>query len=91
VGLLCYRTSGAWTEGIYPLKLHEYLACGLPVVSSDFPAVRDFPQVVRIARDPQDWQRRIEESLAGNGPDTVADRVAIARANSWDQRAAHPR
>jgi glycosyltransferase involved in cell wall biosynthesis len=89
VGLLCYRTSGAWTEGIYPLKLHEYLACGLPVVSSDFPAVRDFPQVVRIARDPQDWQRRIEESLAGNGPDTVAERVAIARANSWDQRAAH--
>jgi len=88
VGLLCYRTSGAWTEGIYPLKLHEYLACGLPIVSSDFPAVRDFPEVVWIARDPDHWQRRIEQALAGNGPGSVAERVAIARANSWDQRAA---
>jgi glycosyltransferase involved in cell wall biosynthesis len=88
VGLLCYRTSGAWTEGIYPLKLHEYLACGLPVVSSDFPAVRDFPQVVRIARDPDDWHRRIEQALEGDGPGSPDERMAIASANSWDQRAA---
>ena len=88
VGLLCYRTSGAWTEGIYPLKLHEYLACGLPVVSSDFPAVRDFPQVVAIARDPDDWQRRIDQALTGDDPGSAAERISVARANSWDQRAA---
>jgi glycosyltransferase involved in cell wall biosynthesis len=88
VGLLCYRTSGAWTEGIYPLKLHEYLACGLPVVSSDFPAARDFPDVVWIARDEDDWQQRIDHALAVRDPGAVEERMAVARANSWDQRAA---
>jgi glycosyltransferase involved in cell wall biosynthesis len=87
VGLLCYRTSGAWTEGIYPLKLHEYLACGLPVVSSDFPAARDFPDVVWIARDEDDWHSRIDQALAGNGPGTVRERIEVAQSNSWDQRA----
>jgi glycosyltransferase involved in cell wall biosynthesis len=87
VGLLCYRTSGAWTEGIYPLKLHEYLACGLPVVSSDFPAARDFPDVVWIARDEEDWQRRIDGALSGTGPGSAEKRSEVARANSWDQRA----
>lgn len=87
VGLLCYRTMGAWTEGIYPLKLHEYLACGLPVVSADFPVARSFPTVVWIASSPEEWQDRIGAALAGQGPGDRGERIATARANSWAHRA----
>lgn len=35
--------TGAWSEtGLFPLKLFESLACGVPVVVSDWPAMADF-------------------------------------------------
>lgn len=87
VGLLAYRSRGLWTAGIYPLKLHEYLACGLPIVSTDIPAVRQFSEVVRIAVDVHDWSDAIRAALEDNGADKRARRVEIARENSWDNRA----
>ena len=49
---MCYRLSDdLWVEGIYPLKLHEYLAAGRPIVSADVPSIRPFADVVAIARD----------------------------------------
>lgn len=87
VGLLCYRTQGAWTRGIYPLRLHEHLAAGLPVVSADFPAARNFPDVVWRATSAAEWEKRIEDVLEGRGPGTLQSRQALARANTWDERA----
>lgn len=87
VGLLAYRTGVLWTEGIYPLKLHEYLASGLPIVSADIPAVRDFPDVVRIARSVDEWSNAIEAALADTVPERRTLRVETARANSWTRRA----
>ncbi len=87
VGLLAYRTGVLWTEGIYPLKLHEYLASGLPIVSADIPAVRDFPEVVRVPRSLQEWSDSIRQALADTKPGARALRVETARANSWARRA----
>lgn len=85
---MLYRTDGTgWWHDIYPLKLHEYLATGLPVVSTDVPAVRAFADVVAICRAHEEWPRAIEFALAG-GVGSVAGRISVARANSWDERAA---
>lgn len=87
VNTMLYRTDGTgWWHDIYPLKLHEYLATGLPVVSTDVPAVRSFADVVAICRTPDAWPRALESALAG-GIGSVAERIAVARANSWDDRA----
>lgn len=86
VGLLAYRTGeGLWTRGIYPLKLHEYLASGLPVVSADLPSVQDFDHVVRIATDDKAWLEGIDAALASRSDDVTARR-AVARANDWNDR-----
>ena len=87
VNLLAYRlTPGVWTEGIYPLKLHEYLAVGRPVVSADLPAVRAFGKVIHIVQQSEDWEAAIAASLRDTGTDAEERRRAVARANDWDAR-----
>ena len=89
VNLMLYRLSNeTWIKSIYPLKLHEYLAVGKPVVSADVPAVREFSGVVRIAAGFADWRQAIEEALRSGGIGTRSERRAVAAQNSWDARAA---
>ena len=85
VSLMCYRR-GTWMESAYPLKLHEYLASGPPVVSSDLPSVRPFGDVVAIARTADDWHASITAALRDGTPGTPAARLAVAAANTWDER-----
>lgn len=85
VALMCYRP-GTWMDSAYPLKLHEYLASGPPVVSSDLPSVRPFAGVVAIARTTDDWHTLIGTALRDGTPGTPAERRAVAAANTWDQR-----
>lgn len=83
---MIYRTDGeGWWRDIYPLKLHEYLATGLPVVSADVAAVRDFAEVVAISDGVDTWLSALADALAG-GRGTPAERTATAHANSWDDR-----
>ena len=87
VNIMCYRLADdLWVEGIYPLKLHEYLAAGRPVVSADVPSIRPFGHVVAIARDRQQWERAIEVALTSGEPGSTADRRRVAEANSWNAR-----
>lgn len=86
VGLMCYRLGNLWTQAIYPLKMHEYLACGIPVVSAAVPAVQEFGEVVRIAQTPAQWHDAIDAALQDRGAAAVARRREVGAANSWDDR-----
>jgi Glycosyltransferase len=85
VGLMCYEVND-YTRYIYPLKLHEYLAAGLPTISSSIDVLRGFEHVVKIARSDAEWLAAIEAGLAEGGRDggAIRTRQAVARANDWD-------
>ena len=62
------------------MKLHEYLAYGLPVVSTDLPEIRDHAPPVTIASDAQGFVSAIERSLADGR------RTSPPRGAPWRQR-----
>ncbi len=68
-----------------PLKAREYLAAGLPVISTAIPEV-EVLGCCRIGRTPDEFVRQIEEALANPGP-SVARSDAI-RFESWEARLA---
>jgi hypothetical protein len=89
VNSMIYRQSPeSWTQLAYPLKLHEYFASGQPIVSVDLAMIREFEQVIVFAGTVDDWERAVDAALATSDPSAVTTRRAIARGNTWDDRAA---
>ncbi len=88
VNTMAYRLSDTlWTTSIYPLKMHEYLAVGKPVISSRVDAVEEFSNVIEIADTTKDWQEKIQYAIDKGM--TSMERVAkrrTAKENTWEQR-----
>jgi glycosyltransferase involved in cell wall biosynthesis len=69
---------------VNPLKVYEYLAARLPVVSTDMPEVLPLEGVVRIARGRDDFVAGVGEAVSGKfKPDSVRLEETIRRHN-WD-------
>jgi glycosyltransferase involved in cell wall biosynthesis len=85
VCLLCYALTD-YTRYIFPLKLHEYLASGRPVVGSDIRTLRDFTSSVRIAKNLDEWCGAIEASLSPEerSAERIRARQSVARQYDWN-------
>jgi glycosyltransferase involved in cell wall biosynthesis len=85
VALMPYAFVGH-IRSAYPLKLHEYLAAGLPSVAVALPELEPFRHVVRVAETHAQFIEHIRAALDDSAPEAIAARVEVARANTWDQR-----
>jgi glycosyltransferase involved in cell wall biosynthesis len=75
-----------YTNFIYPLKLHEYLATGRPTVATPINSVVPFMEVVGLATSVPEWQAAIENALtpAASSPEAVRARREHAAEHDWD-------
>ena len=73
------------TASIFPMKVYEYLAAGLPVVATPLPSLRGVEGVV-MAADADSTVARLEDLLASDSPDARAQRSKLASGHSWDAR-----
>ena len=85
VGLIPFRIDEL-TVRANPLKLREYLAAGLPVVSTDLPEVRKYAGLVRLAAGPEGFIEAIEAALADRNEPADRARVAAMQSESWEAR-----
>jgi glycosyltransferase involved in cell wall biosynthesis len=83
-GLIPYARNEL-TGSIFPMKVYEYLAAGLPVVATELPALSDVAEVAKAADAPS-MARLLEEAMAEDSPERRAARSRAAAAHSWDRR-----
>ena len=71
-------------HAVNPLKLWEYFATGLPVVSSPMQAIEEKAPLLRVASGARDWSEAIAAALAEDDPAVAEARIARARAHRWE-------
>jgi len=69
-----------------PLKMREYLAAGLPVVSTPLPEVARYSHLLHQALAPADFLIALERALAERSPADVRRRMEAMRSESWEAR-----
>lgn len=69
-----------------PLKMREYLAAGLPVVSTNLIEAHTFSDLVSIGYTHEHFIKQIEESLKTNSPGFNMYRALKMRKESWEAK-----
>jgi glycosyltransferase involved in cell wall biosynthesis len=88
VAILPYRTDGAM-RSVFPMKTFEYLAAGLPVVSTRLPALTDMLEVageIAFAVTADEMVAQIEAAMSDDDDDRRARRSSLALGHSWESR-----
>jgi glycosyltransferase involved in cell wall biosynthesis len=73
------------TESVFPMKVFEYLAAGLPVITTPLPALAD-TNGVTVAADAPATVAAIERALASDGPSARHARSQAVLGHSWETR-----
>ncbi|MBI5204621.1 MAG: glycosyltransferase [Nitrospirae bacterium] len=89
VGIIPFFVNSPLIAAASPIKLYEYLATGIPVVSSPMPDSLELAErgIVHIADSPEAFAREISEAYKlSKQPELVKRRLEIARKHSWATR-----
>lgn len=86
VGLLNWRPHD-WIKNCYPLKSLEYLALGLPIVSTPIEEIREnFSDFVFFAHSPEDYLQGIEKCINEDSTEKQKARISRVKNETWDSR-----
>jgi teichuronic acid biosynthesis glycosyltransferase TuaH len=74
-------------RNIYPLKINEYLAVGVPVIMSRFAELPEFEGMADSVTNPTDFIQCIKKQVEEDNSLKRKLRIEFASKNSWDNRA----
>jgi hypothetical protein len=75
------------TFGIYPLKINEYLASGLPVISTNFSEdIASFGEVIYLAESHEDFLVKVKTAMNENSEEKAKKRIQVSLQNNWGNR-----
>lgn len=87
VGILPFKNN-AQIQACNPLKLREYLAAGQPIVSTHYPAINDYADLVMVADEtPMNFAKQVEAAYLANKQGDNVLRQASVEQESWQQKA----
>lgn len=84
VGLIPFKTNEL-TLAVNPIKLREYLAAGLPVISSPMPEVKLYQHLIHLADTADEFIKATQACLTEN-PDDQKQRTKAMAQETWPQK-----
>jgi glycosyltransferase involved in cell wall biosynthesis len=75
------------TKAVNPLKLMEYYAIGMPVISTRLPDILDVPGPLYFADTHEEFGNCLDEILRSDLPELRRQAKEVAQRNSWSARA----
>ncbi len=88
VGIIPQRITD-YTKTMYPNKMYEYLAMGLPIVSTPLPEVVEFNKknkILTIAEGSDSFVTAVKEAINSNSKELIKKRIDISKQNDWVPR-----
>ncbi|UCD51006.1 MAG: glycosyltransferase [Phycisphaerales bacterium] len=76
-----------WIEACNPIKLKECLALGKPIVSTPFPELQKYRELVYQAATPEAFAEAIRTALAEDNAERISARRKAVESASWDRKA----
>jgi glycosyltransferase involved in cell wall biosynthesis len=86
VGLIPFKINDL-TLAVNPIKLREYLAAGLPVVSTPLPESKIYQRWIELADTAEEFEAAVAKVLAGDAGDRLRRSTAMA-AETWPEKVA---
>jgi hypothetical protein len=86
VGIIPFRANDPYVQGINPNKVYQYLASGIPVVTTPVLDLEPAPPHLQFASDPSGMAAAVRHALGQPAPPEA--RRALARPHDWDVLAA---
>lgn len=77
-----------WIEYCNPIKLKEYLALGIPIVTTPIPQADEYPGLLSIATTPQKFVEAIRISVTSDDEHSRLLRQKAVEKDSWRHKAA---
>jgi len=83
IGMIPFNTKILRTRYVHPIKLYEYMSCGLPVVSTSWPELKAMNSPVYAAETKEEFVRLLLKAQGEKGQPRF---IEYAQANTWPQR-----
>ncbi len=84
-GLIPYIRNDA-NKNIYPLKINEYLAVGVPLVMTNFADLPEFSKIISTAAEKEEFYHKLHQEIKGDNLVKIEERINFAKNNSWEAR-----
>jgi len=87
VGIIPYQMNG-YGQAAYPVKVMEYLSCGIPVVATDLPSLSELKdkKVIYTAKTLQEFIKKCRMAIKENDRILRMKRIRIAKKYSWSKQ-----
>ncbi|MDD5659867.1 MAG: glycosyltransferase [Actinomycetota bacterium] len=83
VGIITFDVTHPVVKTVNPIKLYEYMACGLPVVATSWEEIKSIKSPALLAKNPVEFSEKLHEALKKGKSKTYVD---FAKKNTWDKR-----
>lgn len=83
VGIITFDVQHPVVESINPLKLYEYMVCGLPVVATKWKELELINSPAYLAEDSNDFVNELRNALQERNKEKC---VQFAQNNAWEER-----